>query len=285
FVKIPMQAFILYVGVLLFVYHLFVQAPVFMNEGAWEKLEGPEPTAVERRYDDAFEARKSAAFAFLDARGTPQETSAREALSASDAELQGAREEAKALLKARGFEDTEDADYVFVRFVLDALPSGIVGLLIAVILSAAMSSTASELNALGTTTTVDFWQRLGGGGADDRRKLLASKLFTAGWGLVALAFASFASLFDNLIEAVNVLGSIFYGTVLGIFVVAFFLPRVGGRAVFAGAVAGQAAVLALFVFSKLGFLWYNVVGCLVVAGVSAIAQPLFGDPPRSATEG
>lgn len=285
FVKIPMQAFILYVGVLLFVYHLFFRGPVFFNEALWEETDAPaEKQAIEERYEAAFEARRAAALAFLEARATGDGLlPARVALVTSSQEVDEARAEAKALVLRRGPRpETEDADYVFVRFVLHALPSGVVGLLIAVILSAAMSSTASELNALGTTTMVDFWRRLRGPPPSERVGLLLSKGFTALWGLVALAFATFASLFDNLIEAVNVLGSIFYGTVLGIFVVAFFFRWIGARAVFVGALAGQATVLFLFASSDLGFLWYNVVGCIVVASVSAVAQPILGDAPRAA---
>lgn len=282
FVKIPMQAFILYVGVLLFVYHVFFAAPPFFNEALWSSLEGPEKARVEAAHAEAHAARRAAAFDYLGAREGSGEAEARARLEATHAEVEAARAGAKALVAASDADEVEDADYVFVRFVLNALPSGIVGLLIAVILSAAMSSTASELNALGTTTMVDFWRPIRGPPAGEQRGLLVSKALTAGWGLVALTFASFASLFDNLIEAVNVLGSIFYGTVLGIFVVAFFLKHVGARAVFAGAVVGQFTVLGLFFGSELGFLWYNVVGCLVVASVAAVAQPLFGDAPRAA---
>lgn len=275
FVKIPMQAFILFVGVLLFVYHVFSPAPVFLNEAAWDSVDHARKPAVESRYRTAAEARRASALAFLAARDDGDEASllaARGALERAEAEVSAARSEAKSLLRSEGYEDTEDSDYVFIRFVLEALPSGIVGLLIAVILSAAMSSTASELNALGTTTMIDIWQRFGTAPKTEQKKVWLSKALTAMWGLVALAFASFASLFDNLIEAVNVLGSIFYGTVLGIFVVAFFLTRVGSQAVFVGAVVGQLTVLGLFFGTQLGFLWYNVVGCLVVAFVASVAQ-------------
>lgn len=285
FVKIPMQAFILYIGVLLFVYHIFVQAPVFFNESLWSKVEPTETKdGIERSYGDAFEARRHAALKYLEARNDGSELAeVTSDLRARHTEVLRLRGEAKDLVRTSApVAEVEDADYVFVRFVLQTLPSGVVGLLIAVILSAAMSSTASELNALGATSMVDFWQRILGKPSTERSGLLISKCLTALWGGVALAFASFASLFDNLIEAVNVLGSIFYGTVLGIFVVAFFLKRVGARAVLVGTVVGQLVIFLLFLGSDLGFLWYNVVGCVVVAGVSAAMQPLIGGEAKVA---
>jgi Na+/proline symporter len=169
--------------------------------------------------------------------------------------------------------------------VLRYLPHGIVGLLIAVILCAAMSSVSSELAALGSTSVIDLWKRFGPAAAraySPRADLLVSKGFTVLWGLVAVSFATFASLLDNLIQAVNILGSIFYGTVLGLFVVAFFLKRITATPVLVGALVAQATVIALFFASDLGFLWYNVVGCGVVVLVSTVLQGLgvSSRPPR-----
>jgi len=183
------------------------------------------------------------------------------------------RTEAKALVK-RTLPDaeTKDSDYIFITFVKNWMPSGLFGLLIAVILSAAMSSIASELNALGATTTSDFYRRVVRPQASDRHVLVASKLFTVFWGLVAVGFASFASLLDNLIQAVNILGSLFYGTVLGLFLVAFFVKRVAGHAVFAAAVLSQGTVLALYALSDIGYLWFNVIGCALVVLLSLALQ-------------
>jgi Na+/proline symporter len=166
--------------------------------------------------------------------------------------------------------ETKDSDYIFIQFVLRHFPPGLVGLLVAVIFCAAMSATAAALNALGTTTVVDFYQRSLRPNAGNDHYLLAAKLFTVGWGLVAVLFAAFASLLDNLIQAVNILGSIFYGPMLGVFLVGFFLKRVGGTAVFAGIVVAQLLVILVFVFSRIGFLWYNVIGCAAVVAVSLI---------------
>jgi Na+/proline symporter len=152
----------------------------------------------------------------------------------------------------------------------------LIGLLIAVIFSAAMSSTASELNALGTTTVIDFYQRTLKRDGSDAHYLRASKLFTVFWGVVALAFASFASLLDNLIEAVNILGSIFYGTILGIFLVAFFFKNLRSHATFVGALVAQASVILLYFTSSLSYLWYNVIGCVIVIVIAQILDPLLG---------
>ena len=164
--------------------------------------------------------------------------------------------------------NTKDADYVFLSFVTKNLPRGLVGLLLAVILCAAMSAVAGELSALASTTVVDFYRRSVRPHASDAHYVRAARLFTAGWGLLALAFAAFASLLDNLIQAVNILGSLFYGSVLGIFLTAFFLPRVRGTVVFVSAVISELVVLALFRWSHISFLWYNLVGSVVVLALA-----------------
>ena len=172
--------------------------------------------------------------------------------------------------------ELKDSDYIFISFVLAHMPSGLVGLLIAVILSAAMSSTASELSALGSTSVVDLYKRLLRPDADDRHTVVASKLFTVFWGLLALAFATFADLVDNLIQAVNILGSIFYGVILGIFLVAFFFRWIRATPVFAGALIAQLAVVALYLSTEIGFLWFNVIGCALVVVVSHAVQAAIG---------
>lgn len=282
--KIPMQTLILFIGVLVFVFYIFVPPPIFFNaptlEAARKTSAGPQLASLEAAYAEAFEVQKSAATRYVQSLEAGHEDAQTKAeLQAAAAVLSTQRAQAKALVaKALPEAETKDADYVFVSFVLRYLPSGLVGLLIAVILSAAMSSTASELNALGSTTVIDIYKRGFRPEASDRHSLLASKLFTAGWGLVALAFASFASLLDNLIEAVNILGSIFYGTVLGLFLVAFFVRRVTATPVFIAALIAQAVVATLFFTSSLGFLWYNVVGCGLVVVVSMILQALLPSP-------
>ncbi|MEZ4269479.1 MAG: sodium:solute symporter [Myxococcota bacterium] len=282
--KIPMQFAILFIGILVLSFHFFERPPVFFNEPAWAVASqgeaGAELRAIDARWDDAFESRKAQAYSYLEAdrSGDPAAIqTARQSLVDSQAVMKDLRAEAKAALHAADPRvETEDTDYIFIGFVIKWLPSGLVGLLVAVILCAAMSSTASELNALGSTMVVDIYKRALRPGETDAHYVRASKAFTILWGALAVAFATFASLLDNLIEAVNILGSIFYGTVLGVFLTAFFLKRVGGTAVFLAALVGQAVVTTLFFTSDLGYLWFNLVGCAVVtltASILAFAIP------------
>ncbi|AKF03556.1 sodium:solute symporter [Sandaracinus amylolyticus] len=274
--KIPMQFGILFVGVLLFVHYLFAPSPMIFDEPLVDRLEASpaaaELTQLQGEWDTAWAERRDAAEAFAIARDTADEPAARATYVAAVERSDAIRDEARALA-ARTVRDggREDTDFVFLHFILNALPAGLVGLLLAVLLCAAMSSTASELSALGTTTTVDFYKRVFRPNASDVEQLRASRIFTALWGLIALGFASWASLFDNLIEAVNILGSIFYGSILGIFLTAFLLKRVHARAVFYGALVAQSVVLLLVAVSDVAFLWYNVVGCVVVM----ITAPIF----------
>ena len=282
--KIPMQAFILFIGILVFVFFLFERPPVFFNQPVLDQVYatqyGDDMAEVETRWSSAFEARKQRAgdlALILDSGNTQGEEAARSALVLAQAEMNLVRAEAKELIHtALPRAELKDSDYIFVSFVLKYMPAGLVGLLLAVILSAAMSSTASELSALGSTSVVDLYKRLLRPDADDRHTLIASKVFTVFWGVMAVAFASFASLLDNLIQAVNILGSIFYGVILGIFLVAFFVRFVHGTATFVAALVAQSAVILLFFFSDIGYLWFNVIGCMLVVLGAIIAQLLLG---------
>ncbi|MEZ4473726.1 MAG: sodium:solute symporter [bacterium] len=289
--KIPMQFLILFIGVLVFAFYLFERPPVFFNgptlEAARQSAQGPALAEVEARWATTFDARRDQAVALAAALADDDaaaEAQARAGLLAAQAELDGVRAEAKALIKqAVPTAELKDSDYIFVSFVLKYLPPGLIGLLLAVILSAAMSSTASELNALGSTTVVDLYQRLWRPGASDRHILRASKLFTVFWGLVAMAFAAFAALVDNLIQAVNILGSIFYGVILGIFLVAFFLKWVRATPAFLAALLAQTGVIVLYFVSDIGFLWFNVIGCALVVGAAALLQAVWpGGSPTPA---
>jgi len=283
--KIPMQFFILFIGVLLFVLHVFEPPPVFFNGPALEQARqsdaAPRITQLEREHERIHRERASAARAFV-AAGTEEEQRAqRSRLLEADREFERVRSEAKvAVASALPDAETQDGDFIFISFVLDKLPIGLVGLLIAVILSAAMSSTASELAALGSTATIDLYRALIAPDSTDRHYLVVSKLFTVFWGLVAIGFATFASLIDNLIEAVNILGSIFYGTVLGLFVVAFFVKWVRSNSVFWAAVVAESIVIGCYFFTEIGFLWFNVIGCgLTVALAIALQGSLFRRAP------
>jgi solute:Na+ symporter, SSS family len=285
--KIPMQFLILFVGLLVFVFYQFTAPPLLFNQPLRTRVQASaqagEFAALEEKWVQVQAQKRVEADRYVAARdaGDPaEEASARERLQAAARTAETVRRDAKAMVsQALPGSETKDSDYIFISFVKDWMPSGLVGLLITVILAAAMSSIASELNALGATTTVDFYRRLLRRDATDTQVLVASKLFTVLWGLVAVAFASFASLLDNLIQAVNILGSLFYGTVLGLFVVAFFLRHVRGHAVFVAALISQAMVLGLFVLSSIGYLWFNVIGCALTVVLGLILQAFLPRPP------
>ena len=271
--KVPMQFLILLCGVMVFVLYQFQAPPVFFNRATLERVratpEAPALADLERAHQDAFQ-RKRGAIARLDAATDPVAASrAEDGLRAAQAASDGVRRQVKQLVaRALPGAETRDADYVFISFVMANLPRGLVGLLLAVVFCAAMSSTASELTALGQTTLVDFYRRSLRREASDAHYLGAAKLFTAGWGVLAILFATFASLVDNLIQAVNILGSLFYGTILGMFLVAFFLRRVRATPVFVAAIVSEALVVLVFLRSDVGFLWYNVIGCAAVVALS-----------------
>lgn len=282
--KIPMQFGILFVGILVFAFYLFEKPPLHFNPSVSARVaeaRAKEWQALEARFDTAFAAQREAAAAYFAAKDDP---AARERLRAAHAEVKEVRKQAQALAaEAVPDDDAKESDFVFISFVLAHLPKGLVGLLLAVIFAAAMSSSASELAALGSTTMVDLYRRHRRRKEEDpRHDLLASKVFTVFWGLVAIAFASFASLVDNLIQAVNIIGSLFYGTVLGLFVVAFFLKRVTATPVFVAALVAETLVLTLFFTTDLGFLWFNVVGCAAVVVLSLLLQPVVGQKTPSA---
>jgi Na+/proline symporter len=282
--KIPMQFFILLLGALVFVFYQFEQPPVFFNEVAWtaqaDRAAGARLRALKADFAAVHTEKQQAIHAWLDAQhaGNPQAAAAaRGAAVAAQAHSEAIRAETKSVLHAADPRtSTNDSDYVFITFVIDHLPHGVIGLLVAVIFAAALSSKASELNALGATTTIDFYRHVVKRDASDAHYLAASKWFTAFWGLVALAFALFAHLVENLIQAVNILGSVFYGVVLGLFLVAFFLRRVGGTAVFWAAVAGQILVFGLYFALNIGYLWYNFIGCAACVLFSLILQAVIG---------
>jgi Na+/proline symporter len=279
--KVPMQFLILFIGLMVFVFYLFVQPPLFFNESALAPLRKGANAAqiehLEARHKQAFEARRSAALAYVKALDEPDQTDvthqAKSALQHAQADTEAVHRDTLALLHdAASGGEVKDTDYIFLDFVLRYVPVGVVGLLIAVILCAAMSSTASELSALGSTTTIDIYQRLRRTPFTAQHGLMMSKLFTAAWGAVAISFASFAALVDNLIEAVNILGSLFYGTTLGLFLVGFGMPRIGATAVLVAGFIAQLLVFGLYIATKLGFLWYNVVGSLTVVVLATLLQ-------------
>ncbi len=289
--KIPMQFLILLLGALLFVFYQFERPPLFFNQSEWQRhARGPEGgtfLALEERHAVAVADSQKAIRAWLHARTSQDaavESVTRAAMLEANRRSAAVRSEAKAaLLAADPRAKTKDSDYVFITFIVTQLPHGAIGLLIAVMFAAALSSKAAELNALGTTTTIDFWRHFRPlAAADEARNVRVAKRFTAMWGIFAVAFALFAGFAENLIEAINILGSIFYGVVLGIFLVAFFLRRVGGSAVFFAALAAQALVIAMYLSLNIGYLWYNLIGCAACVAFSMLLQAVLG--PRAATD-
>ena len=283
--KIPMQFVILLSGALLFVFYQFAPHPVFFNQAEWRRhAQDGKFAALEARHASALAQSQSAIRSWLEARASDdaaRETSARAAMVAANDRADAIRAEARAAIAAADPRaKTKDSDYVFITFILTELPHGTIGLLVAVMFAAALSSKAAELAALGTTTTIDLWRHFHPlTAADERRNVRVARRFTAMWGLVAVAFALFAGFAENLIEAINILGSIFYGVLLGLFLVAFFLRRVGGSAVFFAAVAAEALVIVMYFSLNIGYLWYNIIGCAACVAFSVAMQAIL--PPRA----
>lgn len=286
--KIPMQFFILFVGVMVYVFFIFYNPPIHFKEASVDIVESSEFSdefaVINNDYSIALDERRAAAKGLANEAITEQEkTTFAQQLKEADAKSVALRQQAKeVILKADETLETKDSDYVFLTFIITYLPHGLIGLLIAVIFSAAMSSTSSELNALASTTSVDFYKRAINKGASDHHYLNTSKLLTLAWGVLAILFAILAKNSENLIEAVNIVGSIFYGTVLGIFLVAFFFKWVKGNSVFVAALVAQTAVITIHFMTEAGifslsYLWYNLIGCGGTIILSMILQGLVRD--------
>jgi SSS family transporter len=279
-VKVPMQFFILFVGVMVFLFYQFEEPPMLFKQSAvravQESARAPELQRLETRYSAAFREKRDGVNDLAAAlRGDDEEAiaAARDRVRALQAQAEAIRTEAKKLVVAVDPRmEVKDSDYVFLTFILNHLPRGVIGLLIAVIFSAAMSSIASELNALGSTSSVDLYRRLIRPRESERHYVIASRVLTAFWGVAVIAFALFAYMVENLIEAVNILGSLFYGTILGIFLTAFLVKRVGGHAVFLAALLAEGTVIALFFTTDIGYLWYNLIGCGLVLVLGLVLQ-------------
>lgn len=290
-IKVPMQYLVLFTGVMVFVFYLFVQPPIHFNKANVAKLEAsPEwkasLNALQKEYDAVCEEKEKATLQLINAlRANDQAaiTSNKTELNKWMAEDKRVRAQVDSLLQAQAKAngesvETNDRDYVFISYILEHFPRGVIGLLLAVIICAAMSSVSSELNALSTTTVVDVYKRSFKPNASDHHYLLVSKGFTILWGLLAITFATIASLFENLIQAVNIVGSLLYGTILGIFIVAFFFKKIKATPVFTGGLVAEAVVLAVYFIDKadqkedVGFLWLNPIGCAAVVVVSWLVQ-------------
>ena len=289
--KVPMQFFILLVGIMVFVFYQFNSSPLHFNPAAVKDVKKSEYAGEYK----ALEVKKEAIDKELAATqisyskaesDASKKTLAQEIKNLNNSEKQLREQSVAVIKKANPNAETNDKDYVFIHFILNNLPRGLIGLLLAVILSAAMSSTASELNALGSTTTIDLYKR-NVPGKRERHYVAASRGFTLLWGIIAILVACTAHLFDNLIQLVNIIGSIFYGNVLGIFLLAFFIKYVRSKAVFIAALITQVIIIYFWYIDLMPYLWLNLVGCALVMGIAVLLQVLLprkDNPERVVTE-
>ncbi len=279
--KIPMQFGILLIGALLFVFYQFTAPPIFFNTAELQKIKqnpasSQQFSGLEGSYSKHHAERIQHYRAYLAAKEQHNETAqtqAQEQLSASNAEIASVRTNALELLKSNGA-NTNDTNYIFLTFVMQHLPVGLVGLLIAVVFSASMSSASSEINALASTTVIDVYHNIFHGSRTETRSVAMTQLATVFWGAMIVVFAQFMGSLGSLIEAVNTVGSLFYGAILGIFCVAFYFKKIGGTAVFIAALVTEGIIFSLYNLTSIGFLWYNLIGCVCVVALSAGIQAI-----------
>lgn len=279
-VKIPMQFFILLIGVLVFTFYQFHQSPIFFNKVEVSSIQNSEYKedfkALEKAYVIAHDEKQIEVNKLVEAIHSDDEqviNAARTNVQAADKKSNAIRKEATALMQKNNPKaDVNDTNYIFLNFITTQLPIGVVGLLIAIIFLASMGSMASGLNSLASTTIIDFYKRLFKKEETDKSYLSASRWTTVIWGLFCIMVAFYASRVGNLIEAVNILGSLFYGTILGIFLVAFYMKRVSGTAVFYAALIAEAFIVYAWITDLTAFLWLNVIGCLLVMAFSYCIQ-------------
>ncbi|MFN3851493.1 MAG: sodium:solute symporter family transporter [Spirosomataceae bacterium] len=279
--KIPMQFGILLIGVLVFVFYQYNPSPVFFNKVETEKLRSSQYSAefkqLENQHISLSEQRKNEILALRKNIETPENqqfTNSKENLKSIDKQIKEVRGKVVDLIKKNDSNaDSNDVNYVFLRFVLDYLPHGLIGLLIAVIFSASMGSVASAYNSLASTTVIDIYRKTTKKELTEKLELNASKVFTVLWGLFCIVVAQFAhNLGSSMIELVNILGSWFYGVILGIFLVAFYFKKIGSKATFYSAVISQILVILIWKYDLVAYLWLNPIGCVLVISLGWIFQ-------------
>ena len=281
-IKVPMQFFILFIGAMVFVFYQFAPPPLFFNpletEGIRNSKYAEEYQQLENDYYTIHNQKSEEIHSLLNAIKSDQSgliASKQLSINSLNNQSESIRKEAIGLIQENNPDsDGNDTNFIFLSFVLTFLPAGLIGLVLAAILSASMSSTSAELNALASTSVMDIYKRMIYDKGKEKHYLIVSKLATIFWGIIAIFFALFANRLGSLIEAVNILGSLFYGTILGIFLVAFYIKKIGGHAVFIAAIIAEFVVLALFQFTEIPYLWYNVIGCVLVVLLGAINQTL-----------
>jgi len=270
--KIPMQFFILLVGVMVFVFFQFNPAPIHFNPKAMEVIENKENNSFEniiKSYNNLSSEKRELQYEFINSKDNSEKTELINKIQEIQIEEKNLRNSTKDLISKENSKiEVNDRDYIFLYFIINYLPNGLIGLLLAVIISAAMSSTASELNALSATTVVDIYKRNQTKERSKKHYVYASKWFTLMWGVIAIMFANFGTLFENLIQLVNIIGSIFYGTILGIFLVAFFSKKINGNNIFWAACTSQVLIFIIYGFTEIGYLWLNFFGAFMTTIIS-----------------
>ena len=282
-VKVPMQFIILFIGAMVFVFYQFVTPPLFFNpveeHNVKNSIYSKQYNNLETKYKTINKEKQDNIRQMLSAiheGNSEQIKKETDDVLNKQQEASLVRGKAIGLIKeANSDADTSDTNYIFITYIVNFLPVGLIGLVLAAILSASMSSTSAELNALASTTVIDFYKRMIKKDGTDEQYLRASKISTVLWGMYAVLFALFASQLGSLVEAVNILGSLVYGTILGIFLVAFYFKRVSGNATFYSAIFAELVVLYCYFFTAIPFLWFNVIGCVLVVGISLMLNPVF----------
>jgi Na+(H+)/acetate symporter ActP len=279
-IKVPMQFFILLIGAMVFVFNQFVTPPLYFNPVQHDAVKSgayaSEYMELERKHERISEESQQIINDLINGISQNNDQQIRQnkqSLQEKHQAIKDIRNQAVRVIKKQNpGSDGNDTNYIFLSFVLNFLPAGLIGLVLAAILSASMSSTSAELNALASTSVIDIYRRMVKKEGSEHHYLLASKFATIFWGIIAISFALFANRLGTLIEAVNILGSLFYGTILGIFLVAFYIKRIGGTAVFYSAILAEIIVLSLFLFTDIPYLWFNFIGCILVVIMAALFQ-------------
>ncbi|MCE7066579.1 sodium:solute symporter [Dyadobacter sp. CY326] len=287
--KIPMQFLILLVGVLVFAFYQFTNPPLFFNKTAVEKVRttqyAAEYKALENKHDAIQAAKHPHVMELTRALKTDNQQAieqSRTTLAGIENQVKDVRKQAETVLSKANGAEINDVNYIFLRFVIDYLPVGMVGLLIAVILLASMGSVASAYNSLASCTIVDIYKRMVRKDDDSLNYVAASRWATFFWGVFCIAVAQYASRLGSMIEAVNILGSLFYGVILGIFLVAFYFPKIGSRAVFFASIVGEFFVIISYWLDLTAFLWLNLIGCVLVILFAWIIEKIWPQPNSSA---
>ena len=286
-VKVPLQFLILITGALVFSFYIFTEAPMLFHtveRARMEQRHDPAYAQVTGRYLRAAEQRRESARRVLASPSRVPNRANEQSFVEADAQLGAIRAEGIALTEKTGGAAYNDTNYIFLNFVITHLPAGLVGLIMAAVFAAAMSTISAELNSLATVTVIDHYQRYIRPGASGSHYMLVSKLATAFWGVYAMIFASFGGRLGSLIEAVNIVGSLFYGSMLGVFVLAFLPWRVHGHGAFTGMLAGLAAVWWTSATTDISYLWYPLVGCLVTVAAGLLVTRITSDSPPTADE-